>query len=59
MLGREVVEGEQLVAIPDQAFGGLRVFRFEGFDEQIECVMRVSEMRSALKPPASVSSAQP
>ncbi len=41
MLGREVVEGQQLVAIPEQAFGGLWVFRLEGFDEQIECVKRV------------------
>lgn len=41
MLGREVVEGQQLVAIPDQAFGGLRVCRLEGRGEQIECVTRV------------------
>ena len=41
MLGREVVEGQQLGAVLDQAFGGLWVFRLEGFDEQIKCVMRV------------------
>ena len=30
------MEGQQLGAILDQAFGGFRVFRLEGFDEQIE-----------------------
>ena len=36
VLGWEIVESEQLVAILDQAFGGFGVFRPEGFDEQIE-----------------------
>jgi len=41
MLGREVVEGEQLFSVLDQAFGGFGVFRLEGVDEQIEGGMGV------------------
>jgi hypothetical protein len=36
VLGREVVEGEQRVAILDQALGRLVVFDAPGFDEGIE-----------------------
>jgi hypothetical protein len=36
MLGREVVEGEQRVAIPDQAFNRLVVFDAPDLDESVE-----------------------
>ena len=36
MLGREIIECQQFIAVPEQAFGGIRVFRLEGVDEQIE-----------------------
>lgn len=42
MLGREVIEGQQLVAVLDQALRSLWVFRLEAVDEQIEggmCVL--------------------
>src|SRR6056297_268831 len=41
VLGRKVVEREQLVSIIDQAFAGLWVFRLERVDEQIEGGMRI------------------
>ena len=36
MLGGEVVEGQQFVAVLDQAFDGLGVFRLVGADEQVK-----------------------
>ena len=39
MLRREVVESQQLITVLDQTFGCLGVFRFEGFNEQIEGVL--------------------
>ena len=41
MLGWEVVECQQFIPILDQAFGRLRIFRLEGFDEQIERSMGI------------------
>lgn len=41
MLGWKIVEGEQLLAILDQAFGGLGIFCLEGFNEQIKGLMRI------------------
>ena len=41
MLGWEVVESQQFIPILDQAFGRLRIFRLEGFDEQIERSMGI------------------
>ena len=41
MLCRKIMEGQQLFAVSDQAFGGLWVFRIAGLDEEIECLMRV------------------
>jgi len=37
VLGREVVEGEQRVAILDQALDRLAVFDDPGLDERVEC----------------------
>ena len=36
MPGREVVEGEQIGAVPGQAFDGALVFHTVGRDEEIE-----------------------
>jgi hypothetical protein len=41
MLGREVVEGEQRVAIPDQAFNRLVVFDATDLDESVEGGKRI------------------
>jgi len=41
MLGRKVVEGQQLVAVLDQAFCGLGILRLESFNEQFEGGVRV------------------
>src|SRR5215468_2673801 len=41
MLGREVVEGQQLIAIFDQAFDRLVVFDAPGLDEDIERLERI------------------
>jgi len=41
MLGWEVVEGQWLIAILDQAFDCLGLSRFEGFNEQIEGGIRI------------------
>ena len=41
VLGRKVVEGEQRLAILDQAFDGLVVFDAPSFDEGIECCERI------------------
>jgi len=38
VLGREVVEGQQLFSVTEQAFCGFGIFRLECFDEQIEAV---------------------
>src|SRR3974390_1973621 len=41
VLGRKVVEGEQRLAILDQAFDGLVVFDAPSFDEGVECCERI------------------
>lgn len=41
MLGREVVEGQQLVPVLFQAFGGLGVFRLVSLDEEVEPLHRI------------------
>jgi hypothetical protein len=41
MLGREVVEGEQRVAIPDEALNRLVVFYAPGLDESVEGRKRI------------------
>jgi hypothetical protein len=42
MLGRKVVEGEQRLAILDQAFDRLVVFDAPSFDEGVECCERIN-----------------
>ncbi len=41
MLGGEVVEGQQFLAVLDQAYSGLGVFCLESLGEQIECLVRI------------------
>ena len=41
MRGREIVEGQQLFSVFDQAFGSLWVFRLECINEQINGGMRI------------------
>src|SRR5215467_10954529 len=41
MLGRKIVEGEQRLAILDQAFDRLVVFDTPSFDEGVECCERI------------------
>lgn len=36
-----VIEGQQFIAVLDQAFSGLWVYSLKGFDEQVESVLRI------------------
>ncbi len=45
---REVVEGEQLLAVPRQAIGGFRVLRLPGGTEALKSLLR---MRTGVRPP--------
>ena len=58
MLGREVIERQQRLAILLKAFGGLFVFDRVAFDEGVECGLGVGFLVSAIQMSSSVKNSE-